>query len=123
MSSPSVRSRSGAPYTAFIDGDGLLDPFPLGVVQPGGDLVGALVDHLRVHALGQVDGDEPALVEHRDGRAVLDGPGQVVDRRCSSPNTACVFRSASEIGVPVNAMSVACGSASRRWRAYPSRSS
>jgi len=38
-----------------------------------------------------------------------------------SPKTSRVFRSAKEIGVPVKAMNVASGSASRRWRAYPLR--
>ncbi len=56
-----------------------LDARLLGVVQAGGDGVGALVDRLRVDVGGQVDRDEPALVVDAHGRAVVDGPGQVVD--------------------------------------------
>ena len=60
-------------------GDALLDPGPLGVVETRGCLVGSLVEVLLGDALGQTDLDQPRLEVHRDGRAVLDGPGQVVD--------------------------------------------
>ena len=61
-------------------GDPLLDALSFGVIQARGHLVGLLVDLLRLHALGQAELDKPGLVEHRDGRAVLDRLGQVVDQ-------------------------------------------
>ena len=60
-------------------GDALLQPRLVGVVEPGGDLLGAFVDVFVAEAVDALYLDEALLERDRHGRAVLDGSQQVVD--------------------------------------------
>ena len=61
------------------DGDGCLEPRPLCVIQPHRVFVGGTVDIVLARTFGERHLDEPRLEVHRDGRAVADGPREVVD--------------------------------------------
>lgn len=79
-----VLAQFADPVRGAVDGvhrgDPLLDALPLRIVQARRDLVGPLVDVFRLDARGEVQLDQAGLIQHRHGRAVLDGLGEVVDQ-------------------------------------------